>query len=127
MLTGWRGAVALVLGLALLALLVAVALWIAVALTVLGAVVWLNLVVLPRISRRLRVPRLVLDIVCLALLAGVGWLLGGPTGVGVGVLAWVAGIAAPRVAGRRLRARLRDAASGPPTVIVVDPIALPRR
>jgi hypothetical protein len=117
--SGWRAVLALVLALAVLVLLIAVALWIAVALTVVGAILWLNLVFLPRFARGLHVPVLALELTCLPLLGGIGWLLGGPTGAVFGALAWLAGIGAPRLVGRRLRARLRSATSPPGTIIVV--------
>ena len=87
---------------------------------VVGAILWLNLVLLPRLARRLHVPGLVLELILLPLVAGPGWLIGGPTGAGLGGLAWLAGIGLPRLVGRRLRARMRSAASRPGTIIVVD-------
>ena len=123
--TGWRVAVVLLLGLALLALLIAVAVWVALALVVVGAVVWLNLVLLPRLARRLHVPGLALELSLLPVLAGPGWLIRGPTGAALGAVAWLAGIALPRLVGRRLRARIRSAASGPSSVIIVESPALP--
>jgi hypothetical protein len=119
--------VLLLLGLAALVLLIAVAVWLAIALALVAAVVWLNLVLLPRLSRRLHVPRLPLDLACLVLLAAPGWLLGGTTGAALGALAWLAGVGVPRLVGQHLRARIRRAASGPGTVIVVESRALPNR
>ena len=104
----------------LLALLLAVALWVAIALILVGAILWFNLVLLPRLAQRLRVPGLVLELILLPLVAGPGWLIGGPTGAGLGALAWLAGIGLPRLIGRRLRARMRSAAERPGTIIVVD-------
>jgi hypothetical protein len=118
--SGWRAAVAVVIGLVVLALLIAVALWVAISLAILGAVLWLNVVVLPRLSRRLRVPRIVLDLICLPVLAGAGWLLNGPTGAVLGALAWLTGIVVPQLVGRRLIARMTTARGGPTTVIVLD-------
>ena len=118
--TGWQVAAALILGLVLLALLIAVALWVAIGLLVVGAILWLNLVLLPRLAGRLHVPGLVLELILLPLVAGPGWLIGGLTGAALGATAWLAGIAIPRLIGRRLRARIRSAAERPGTIIVVD-------
>jgi hypothetical protein len=123
--TGWRAVVALLIVLGLAALLIALAVWVAIALAVVGAVLWLNLVLLPRLARRLRVPGLALQLLCLPFLGGLGWLAGGPKGAAFGALAWLAGIGVPRLAGRHLRARLRGGAPRPSTVIIVDSPALP--
>jgi hypothetical protein len=120
--SGWRFVVAVLLGLVVLTLLIAVALWVAIALVVLGGLVWLNIVMLPRLSRRLHLPRLALDLICLALLAAAGWLLNGPTGLTLGALAWLAGTAGPRLAANRLAARAAASARRP-TIIVVEPPA----
>jgi len=125
--TGWRAAVAALIVLAVVALLVVIALWVAITLDVVGAVVWLNLVLLPRLASRLHVPGLALELICLPVLGGSGWLLGGPTGAALGALAWLAGIGLPRLAGRRLRARIQGAAQRPGTVIIVESPALPDR
>ncbi|HLZ28973.1 MAG TPA: hypothetical protein VKV73_16785 [Chloroflexota bacterium] len=115
----WRLAVAVLLALAVLALIIAVAVWLAIALAVVGAILWLNLVLIPRLAARLHAPRLVLELILLPLFAGAGWAIGGPTGAGLGATAWLAGIAVPRLIGRRLRARQRRAAP-PGRIIVVD-------
>jgi hypothetical protein len=122
--SGWRAAVAVLVVLAVVALLVAIAVWVAIALGVVGAVLWLNLVLLPRLSRRLRAPGLVLELICLPAFGGAGWLLGGATGAALGALAWLAGIGLPRLVGWRLRARIRTAMQQR-TVIVVESPALP--
>jgi hypothetical protein len=119
--TGWRAAALLLVALAVAALLIAVAVWALIALALVGAVLWLNLVLLPRLSRRLHVPGPVLEVVLLAALAGPGWLVGRVPGAVLGGLVWLAGIAVPRLVGRRLRTAV------PPngTVIVVESPALP--
>ncbi|MDQ6670909.1 MAG: hypothetical protein M3069_09200 [Chloroflexota bacterium] len=122
--TGWRGAALGLIALVALALLVVLAVWVAIGLGVLGGVVWLNLVLLPRLSRRLHVPVLAVEGVCLPLLGGSGWLLGGATGAVLGTLAWAAGVGLPRLAGRGLRARVQSASVPPGRVIVVDSPAL---
>ena len=113
----WRLAVAVLLALAVLALIIAVAVWLAIALAVVGAILWLNLVLIPRLAARL--PACLLELILLPLFAGAGWAIGGPTGAGLGATAWLAGIAVPRLIGRRLRARQRRAAP-PGRIIVVD-------
>jgi hypothetical protein len=118
--TGWRAVFALAIGLAILIMLVVVALWVAIAIGVLGAVLWLNLVLLPRLARRLFVPVLALELACLPLFTGVGYLIGRPAGAALGCLAWLAGIGVPRLVRRRLRARVRHAVPGSGTVIVID-------
>jgi hypothetical protein len=118
--SGWRLALALLLALAVLALILAVAVWLAIAVLVIGAVLWLNLALLPRLARRLRVPGLALELLLLPVVAGPGWYFGGPTGAALGATAWLASIAGPRLIGRRLRARLRTAGSPPTRIIVVD-------
>ena len=103
--TGWRAALLVLLALVVVAVLIVVALWVALAVVIVGTVLWLNLVLLPRLSRRLRVPGLVLELALLPVLAGPGWAIDGPVGAALGALAWLAGVAVPRLIGRRLRAR----------------------
>ena len=125
-LSGWRLALGLVLA-ALFALLVlSTILWLAALLAVVVAVAWLNLVFLPRMARRLRLPRLVLDVVCLALLGAVGWLLGGTTGLAAGAIGWGLGVGAPRLLGWRMRRRLRDRTQRRRDVLELEPGASAR-
>jgi hypothetical protein len=86
---------------------VTAALWAAALLAVIGGVGWLNLVLLPRLAYRLHVPHLALAIVCLPVLAGVGWLLGGTGGAITGGVGWCLAIGVPRILGWRVRSRLR--------------------
>jgi hypothetical protein len=106
-LSGWRLALALVVGVLFIALVLSAILWLAALLALVIGVAWLNLVLLPRVARRLRVPRLVLDLACLVLLGGVGWLLAAETGVVAGAVGWLVAIGLPRVLSRRYRDRLR--------------------
>jgi hypothetical protein len=106
-LSGWRLALAVVIGVLFLALVLSAVLWLAALLALVIGVAWLNLVLLPRVARRLRVPRWVLDIACLVLLGGVGWLLGAESGLAAGAVGWLVAIGLPRVLSRRYRDRLR--------------------
>jgi hypothetical protein len=110
-LSGWRLALALVLGVLFVLLVLTTLVWLAALLAIVIAVVVLNLVLLPRIARRLRVRRLVLDLACLALLAGAGWLLAGTTGLVAGGIGWLLGIGVPRLVGWRLRDRVQVTAT----------------
>jgi hypothetical protein len=81
--------------------------WLAVVFAVLLAVLGLNLVVLPRIAYRIRIPTAVLGVILLVPLAGGGYLLGGMPGAIEGAVIWLLGVAAPRVVLWRLRQRMR--------------------
>jgi hypothetical protein len=126
----WRGFVGLVLALMIIALLLTAVLWLGMLLLAIGAVAWFNLVALPRVSARLRLPRLAVAIATLPLLAAAGWLLGGVSGVIAGCAVWVLGIVVPRLLvwrlGRRVRSRIRGSWSdgwirlGPAREIEVD-------
>jgi hypothetical protein len=121
-LTGWRGAVVLLVAVAAAIVLIVTVVWVAILLAVAGAVAWLNLALLPRLVARLRVPRLVLDIAALLLLLAAGWLLDGVSGTAVGALSWLVGIGVPRILGWRLRARLGAAGwSASNQVLVASP------
>jgi hypothetical protein len=92
---------------AALALLALAALWLILVLLAAGGVLWLNLVIVPRLTRRLRVPRVALEVAVLLALGAAGWLLGGTTGLALGALAWLVGIGLPRLLGAWLPARVR--------------------
>jgi hypothetical protein len=110
-LSGWRLGLALVVGVLFALLVLTTLLWFAALLAIVMAVAILNLVLLPRVARRLRIPRLALDLACLALLAGAGWLLAGTTGLVAGAIGWLVGIGAPRLVAHRLRDRVQVTAS----------------
>jgi hypothetical protein len=110
-LQGWRAiAVLLVAALVGIALLLALV-WLAAVLAILAGVVWLNVVALPRLSKRLRIRKRILDVALLVILAGGGWLLNEAMGLGAGVVIWLAGIGAPRAAAAWLQWRLRRSAA----------------
>ena len=106
-LSGWRLVVGLLLVMLLAVVVLSAILWLAALLALVIGVAWLNLVLLPRVARRLHLPRLVLDVACLVLLAGAGWLLGAENGLALGALGWLVGIGLPRALSRRYRQRLR--------------------
>ena len=107
--TGWRAVVWVLIGLLALAALLAAAVWLATLVLVVGAAAWLNLVVLPRLARRLRLPRLALDVVGLAAILALGWLAGRTAGVAVAAGVWLVGVGLPRAFGWQLRSRLEPA------------------
>ena len=107
--SGWRAAILLVAGMLVAALLLTFVVWLAVLAGVIAAVAWLNLVLLPRISTRSRMPYVVVAVLLLPLLAAGGLLLGGPSGVVAGASAWLLGVALPQALLLRLRAHLRRA------------------
>ena len=105
-LTGWRAALVLIVGLVLVAVLLTALLWLGLVLVALGVVVWFNLVLLPRLAARARVPELVLAAALVPLLAAVGLAVAGTSGVLVGCSIWVLGVALPRALLWRYRRRL---------------------
>jgi hypothetical protein len=108
-LTGWRAVLAIGAALLLLALLLMAFFWLAALGAVIAAVAAFNVLLVPRIARRLRVSELVIVGALLVVLAAGGWLVGGVTAAAAGVAAWLVGVVGPRVALRRFRRRL-DAA-----------------
>ena len=119
--SGWRLGLALVLGVLFVLLVLTTLVWLAALLAIVAGVAWLNVVLLPRIAQRARVPRLVLDIACLALLVGAGWLLAGTTGLVAGAIGWLAGIGVPRLVAHRLRDRVQVTASTQGEVLELEP------
>jgi hypothetical protein len=102
-----RGPLAYVVAIAALALLVLAAVWLALVLLAAGGMLWFNLVILPRLTRRLGVPRVAFEVILLLGLAAGGWLLGATSGLALGCLVWLVGIGLPRLVGARLRSRIR--------------------
>ncbi len=108
--SGWRAMIWLLAGMLVGALLLTFVVWLAVLVGVIAAMAWLNLVLLARVSTRLRMPHVVVTVGLLPLLAASGLLLGGPSGVVAGASAWLVGVALPQALLLRLRAQLRRAA-----------------
>lgn len=104
--SGWRAALWVVVGLVIVSLVLAAVFWIGVLLAAVALVGWFNLLVLPRVARRLRAPQLVLAIALLPLLAAAGFVLAGLSGVLAGGAVWTVGVALPRAVLWRLRGRL---------------------
>jgi hypothetical protein len=105
-LTGWRAALVLIVGLVLAALLLTALFWIGLGLAALGVVVWFNLLLLPRLATRTRIPELVLAAALMPLLGAAGLAVAGTTGLIVGCSIWVLGVALPRALVWRYRRRL---------------------
>lgn len=118
--SGWRAAALLILGLLVVSLLLAAVFWIGVLLAILALVGWVNLLLLPGLALRLRVPQLVLAIALLPLLAAAGLAVAGTGGVVAGCCVWAVGVALPRAALRRLRRRVRLGETRLSRVRVID-------
>jgi hypothetical protein len=95
----------LVVALLLVGLLLAAVFWIGVLLAVLAAVGWFNLLLLPGLAARLRIPALVLAMGLLPVLAAGGLALAGISGVIAGCSVWAIGVTLPRAIVWRLRRR----------------------
>jgi hypothetical protein len=124
-LTGWRATLAIVAVLVLLALLLVAFFWLAVLASVVAAVAAFNVLLVPRIARRLRIPEQAIVGGLLVILLGGGWLVGGPTAAAAGAVAWLVGVVGPRLVLRRFRRQL-DAAelraqSGRPLIVDLEP------
>jgi hypothetical protein len=104
--SGWRAVVWLLAAVLLVGLLLAAVFWIGVLLAVAAVVGWVNLVLLPRVAGRVRLPQLVLAMALLPLLAAGGMALAGLSGVVAGGFIWAIGVALPRAVLWRVRRRL---------------------
>jgi hypothetical protein len=104
--TGWRAALLLVVGLVVLAALLIALFWLGLGLAALAVVVWFNLGLLPRLAARLRVRELVLAAALMPLLAAAGLALAGTGGLVAGCAIWLLGVALPRALLWRFRRRL---------------------
>jgi hypothetical protein len=104
--TGWRAALLIVVGLIIVAALLIALFWLGLGLAALAAVVWFNLVLLPRLAARSRIPELVLAAALMPLLAGAGLALAGTGGLVAGCAIWLLGVALPRALLWRFRRRL---------------------
>jgi hypothetical protein len=94
-------------------LLLAAMIWVLAGAAVLAGLLWLDMVVVPRLAYRLGVPRLVLDASLLVAVVGAGWWVAGVTaGVAAGAL-WLAGMTASRLGRSWLRSRVRLTVTSP--------------
>jgi hypothetical protein len=105
--TGWQAFVWLILAGLIFVVLVIALLWLALAIGAFALVLWLHVVALPRLSTRLHVPQLVLEVLLLFGLLGGGWLIGEATGAAIGGVVWVLGVGLPRLVGPRVRRQLQ--------------------
>ena len=101
--------------------LVLALLWAAALVAVLGLVLWLNVGVIPRLARRLRVSRWILDLLVLVALCATGWLVNSATGATAGAAIWLFGIGAPRAFGVFLQRRVRATAA--PSGLIIEGVA----
>jgi hypothetical protein len=115
---GWRAALIVVTALVLIALVLAAIFWLALAIAAVLAVAWFNLLLLPRIAARLRIPQLVLAVALILVLTGAGYLLAGITGAIEGAAIWLVAVAAPRAVMWRMRRRLYARTNDRVTIIV---------
>jgi hypothetical protein len=120
-LSGWRAALWIVLALIAFSLLLTALFWIGIALAVVAVVAWFNLLILPRVAARVRVPQLLLALLLLPVLGALGFGLHGLTGLAAGCAVWVIGVALPRAAAWRAQKRLRYSARRPMPVRVIEP------
>jgi hypothetical protein len=123
-LSGWRAALVILAALVVVGLLLMAFFWLAALGAVIAAVAAFNIVLVPRIARRLRIPELVIVGGMLVILAGGGWLVGGLTAAAAGAVAWLVGVVGPRLALRRFRRRLETAElraqSGRPVIVDLE-------
>ena len=110
--SGWRTALWMVAGVLVVSLLLAALFWIGVLLVALALVGWFNLVLLPRVALRLRIPQRVIAIALLPVLAAGGLALAGLSGAVAACSIWTIGVALPRVVLWRVRRRLWQGARG---------------
>jgi hypothetical protein len=122
--TGLRALAVLLLAAAVGVALVLTLVWAAALLAVLGVVFWLNVVIIPRLARRLAMSRWVLDLVALVALCAGGYLVGAANGTTAGALVWLGGIGAPRAFGLWLRRRVRFAAA--PRGMIIEGVSRQR-
>jgi hypothetical protein len=119
-LTGWRAGLAILAALVVVGLLIMAFFWLAALGAVIAAVAAFNMLAVPRLARRLRVPELVLVGGLLVVLAVGGLLLGGPVAAAGGIAAWVIGVLVPRVVLRRFRQNLEVAQRGSGTIVDLE-------
>lgn len=105
--SGWRAGLLVIAAVIIVALLLTALFWVGVLLAALAAVAWLNIFLLPNVSRRTRIPELILALALLPIAAAIGLGLAGTGGIIAGCCIWVLGVAGPRLAMLRMRRRLR--------------------
>lgn len=105
--SGWRAGLLVIAAVIIVALLLTALFWLGVLLAALAAVAWLNIFLLPNVSRRTRIPELILAIALLPIAAAIGLGLAGTGGIIAGCYIWVLGVAGPRLAMLQMRRRLR--------------------
>ena len=119
--SGWRATLLVLAALVVLGLLLTALFWLGLLLAALGAVIWFNLFVLPRVSRRTRIPEVALAAALLPISAAVGLGVAGTGGLIAGATVWLLGVAVPRGLLWRMRRRLRQAqAQSDKSVRVID-------
>jgi hypothetical protein len=119
-LTGWRAVLAILAALVVVGLLIMAFFWLAALAAVIAAVAAFNVLGVPRLARRLRVPELVLVGALLVVLTAGGLLLGGPVAAAGGIAAWVIGVLVPRLVLRRFRQNLEVAQRGSGTIVDLE-------
>jgi hypothetical protein len=137
-LSGWRAIPVALAATAAFLLLAALLFWVAVAAAVAIGLVAFQIVLLPRLARRLQLAPLLFVLLLLPLCALGGWLaVGEATGPLAGAAAWALLVAAPRVAldqagrwlGRRAArwgAQARTTAPPHPSGQIIETVACPR-
>ncbi|MBV9579240.1 MAG: hypothetical protein JO057_11695 [Chloroflexi bacterium] len=124
LLSGWRAALVVLVALVVVALLLTAFFWLAVVAGVIAGVAAFNLLAVPRLARRLRVPELAIVASLLVVLAVGGFLVGGPVAAAAGTVAWLVGVLGPRLVLRRFRQQLELAElrtqSGRPVVVDLE-------
>jgi hypothetical protein len=135
---GWRAIPLVLVATALLLVLALLLFWVAVAAVVAIGLVALQLVLLPRLARRLGMALLLIVLILLPVCALGGWLaIGEATGPLVGAAAWAVLVGAPRVAlvlagrwlGRRAAGwahQVRTTEPPPPSGQIIETVACPR-
>jgi hypothetical protein len=136
--SGWRAIPVALIAAAAFLVLATLLFWVAVAAAVAIGLVAFQVVLLPRLARRLGLPPLLLVLVLLPICALAGWLaVGEATGPLAGAAAWAILVAAPRLAlvhagrwlGRRAvtwAAQVQTTEPPRPSGQIIETVACPR-
>lgn len=116
--SGWRAGLIVLAALVLIGVLLTAIFWLALLVGAVLGVAWFNLLLMPRLAVRLRLPQVVLAIALLVLLAAGGFGLAGVTGAIEGAAVWLLGVAAPRVVLWRVRRRIDRRTKEPMTIVL---------